>query len=86
VDLKSASDSTAVLSAAQSDLVLLEGARATVDRINELSATRKDLQSQNLRDKHWATGSVLLGVGVGVSILGAMNTVSSSVLPHSLSH
>ena len=28
----------------------------------------------NVRDKHYATGSILLGVGVGVSILGGFNT------------
>ena len=28
----------------------------------------------NLRDKHYTTGSTLLGVGVGVAILGAFNT------------
>jgi hypothetical protein len=28
----------------------------------------------NLREKHYLTGSVLLGVGVTVSILGAFNT------------
>ncbi len=40
----------------------------------ELSNTRKELVAANLRDKHYATGSVLLGVGVGVALLGAMNT------------
>jgi hypothetical protein len=60
----------------QRDLSLLRGAEAVaVDaRIGELTAERKALSAKNLKDKHFLTGSVLLGVGVSVSILGALNT------------
>merc|ERR1711968_318380 len=44
------------------------------NKINELNENRKTLSKANVRDKHYATGSILLGVGVGVSILGGFNT------------
>lgn len=56
------------------DLSLLKGAADLELRIQELTATRKDLLAGNLRDKHHITGSVLLGAGVTVSVLGAFNT------------
>ena len=67
-------DNTARLSTLRSDIGLLKGAMEVDSKIIELSQTRKDLISMNLRDKHFTTGSTLLGVGVGVAILGAFNT------------
>lgn len=67
-------DNTARLSTLRSDIGLLKGAMDIDSKIIELSQTRKDLISMNLRDKHFTTGSTLLGVGVGVAILGAFNT------------
>lgn len=51
--------------------------RSTADldsKYLELTTARKTLQSSNLKDKHHLTGSILLGAGVTVSILGAFNT------------
>ncbi len=56
------------------DIDILGGFVSLDSTYSELVATRKQLVAANLRDKHWATGSVLLGVGVMVSILGATNT------------
>ena len=67
-------DNTMRLTALRGDISLIQGAMAIDSKIMELSATRKDLISMNLRDKHYTTGSTLLGVGVGVAILGAFNT------------
>ena len=67
-------DNTARLSTLRSDISLLKEASSIDSKIIELSQTRKDLISMNLRDKHFTTGSTLLGVGVGVAILGAFNT------------
>lgn len=57
----------------KTDLVFLE------QKIKELTATRKDLLGANLKDKHYLTGSILLGVGVTVSLLGAFNTYVSGL-------
>lgn len=46
----------------------------TEAKIAELAATRTSLASANLRDTHWATGSVLLGVGTSFAIEGPVNT------------
>ena len=67
-------DNASRLAALKSDISLLQGASEIDSKIIELSKTRKDLISMNLRDKHYTTGSTLLGVGVGVAILGAFNT------------
>ena len=48
-------------------------------KLTELSSLRKSLQGMNLKDKHHATGSILLGVGVGVSILGIVITLTKNV-------
>ena len=56
------------------DIDILGGLTSLDDTYAELIKTRKDLIATNSRDKHFATGSVLLGVGVGVSLLGATNT------------
>ena len=56
------------------DIEILNGLASLDSVYAELSRTRKELVAQNARDKHFATGSVLLGVGTGVSLLGALNT------------
>lgn len=56
------------------DIDLLSGLISLDTTYSEYVANRKQLVSVNSRDKHHATGSVLLGGGVGVSLLGAMNT------------
>ena len=43
-------------------------------RLKDLLAIKKDLTAQNLKDKHYLSGSILLGGGVTVSLLGAFNT------------
>mmetsp|Transcript_3034 Transcript_3034/g.8006 ORF Transcript_3034/g.8006 Transcript_3034/m.8006 type:complete len:177 (+) Transcript_3034:24-554(+) len=43
-------------------------------KIAALTATRTSLASQNLRDTHWAMGSVLLGIGTSFAIEGPVNT------------
>ena len=62
--------STKKITVLKSDLVKLAAASALDEQIGALTETRKELQSQNLRDKHWVTGSFLLGGGVTTSILG----------------
>ena len=64
------------VSALEKDLSLLMSASVTqVDnQVGELITTRKSLTGMNLRDKHHASGSVLLGVGISLTILGCMNT------------
>lgn len=57
-----------------SDLNKLQSAASLDASIIKLVAERKDLLAGNYRDKHWLTGSILLSVGVSVSILGAFNT------------
>mmetsp|Transcript_10304 Transcript_10304/g.15479 ORF Transcript_10304/g.15479 Transcript_10304/m.15479 type:complete len:319 (+) Transcript_10304:2464-3420(+) len=56
------------------DISIINQAKELDSKITELTSTRKDLLSLNLRDKHYSTGSVLLGLGVGTSFLGAFNT------------
>lgn len=67
-------ESTSEKSALQADLRLLESANGLDKQILELSSTRKKLLSMDLRDKHYMTGSILLGVGVSVAVLGCLNT------------
>ena len=55
------------------DLALLRGASSLDAQIEELKSTRSVLQKADLKDKHQTTGSVLLGVGGPVSLLGAFN-------------
>ena len=73
--LQSTSDST-LISTLNNDLSKLKNSMAMdIDtKIGELQATRKQLQSADLKDKHSTTGSYLLGAGVTVSLLGAFNT------------
>ena len=52
------------------DLSILASVSELDLKIQALTVERKSLQGQGLRDKHWNTGSALLGVGVGVSVLG----------------
>jgi hypothetical protein len=60
----------------ENDLKLLSSSSVKeIDmKIQDLSMKRKELLGKNLKDKHHLTGSVLLGVGVMVSILGGFNT------------
>lgn len=43
-------------------------------QVDAASATRKDLVALDFRDRHWALGSVLLGLGVSFAIEGPVNT------------
>lgn len=56
------------------DLDILKSAVELDQEIQQLSETRKTLLAGNLKDKHHVTGSILLGGGVTVSVLGAFNT------------
>jgi len=42
--------------------------------IDEKAETRKELTAKNFRDRHWALGSVLLGLGISFAIEGPVNT------------
>lgn len=42
--------------------------------VDAKAATRKDLVALDFRDRHWALGSVLLGLGVSFAIEGPVNT------------
>ena len=57
-----------------SDISIINKAAELDSKITELTSIRKDLISLNLRDKHYSTGSTLLGLGVATSFLGAFNT------------
>lgn len=74
--LKSSADAdvSGKLALIQQDIAKLKGAIDLDSKYVELTTTRKSLQSANLKDKHHTTGSILLGAGVMVSILGAFNT------------
>lgn len=72
--LASNPESSSRIELLKSDLNKLKSNSDIDDRIQELSTKRKDLLSANLKDKHHLTGSILLGGGVTVSILGAFNT------------
>lgn len=67
-------DTSGKLALIQQDIAKLRGASDLDSKYVELTTTRKSLQSANLKDKHHTTGSILLGAGVMVSILGAFNT------------
>lgn len=73
----------------KADLKLLESASEIDAKIQDMTRARKQLLAMDLRDKHYLTGSVLLGislgssllvdviilgVGVSVSLLGCLNT------------
>lgn len=68
------SEAEAQIALLKKDLSVVTSAAEVDAQIAALSTTRKDLLSLNLRDKHHLTGSVLLGAGVTVSVLGAFNT------------
>ena len=59
-----------------------EGAPAAVSaqvaeltaKVDELSATRKALAKDDLRDKHYQVGSLILGLGTSFAIEGPVNT------------
>jgi len=44
------------------------------EQIESLSASRKELASAGLRDKHYQVGSVILGLGTSFAIEGPVNT------------
>jgi hypothetical protein len=67
-------DAFTTMSTLKKDLSILTSALDLDKTIVALSAERKSLLGGNVRDKHWLTGSILLGAGVSVSILGAFNT------------
>lgn len=64
------------VSSLEKDLsILMSTGVAEVDKqVGELITKRKSLTGMNLRDKHHASGSILLGVGISLTILGCMNT------------
>lgn len=62
------SDDTATATALDSNSV------SDTMRLKDLLAIKKDLSARNLKDKHFLSGSILLGGGVTVSLLGALNT------------
>lgn len=76
--LKAAGDAVDRTAVLEKDLATLRSVVPLEAELSELSTLRKDLIAANLRDKHWTTGSVLLGVGVMVSLLGAFNTYMRS--------
>ena len=47
---------------------------ALTAQIDELTETRKALSSDNLREKHYQVGSVILGLGTSFAIEGPVNT------------
>merc|ERR1719171_2435112 len=42
--------------------------------IDAKTAERKDLASKDFKDRHWALGAILLGVGTSFAIEGPVNT------------
>lgn len=73
-ELTDAGEDAAKKKTLNDDLEKLTRAVEIDSKIQELSTLRKNLLGANLRDKHWYTGSILLGTGVSVAILGAFNT------------
>jgi uncharacterized membrane protein YidH (DUF202 family) len=57
-----------------SDLAVLQSAIALDAQYTDLVETRDTLKKGNVKDKHQTVGSILLGVGVTVAILGTFNT------------
>lgn len=53
---------------------LSKEAKELQTKIDELSATRKELAQDNLREKHYQVGSVILGLGTSFAIEGPVNT------------
>lgn len=64
----------AVAATLQKDIASLKSALNIDSEITALTTKRKELISAKPKDKHELTGSILLGAGVSVSILGAFNT------------
>ena len=62
----------------QEDIKKLQDCLDLDRQYTELTEKRKRLLSANLKDKHHMTGSILVGVGVTVSLLGAWNTYLSA--------
>lgn len=72
--LSSDPEASGKVSVLRKDLDILKSAVELDLEIQQLSETRKTLLAGNLKDKHHVTGSILLGGGVTVSVLGAFNT------------
>lgn len=53
---------------------LTQAVAALTTKIDELTETRKALSSDNLREKHYQVGSVILGLGTSFAIEGPVNT------------
>jgi len=53
---------------------LVSEAASLESKINELSATRKELADGSFRDKHYQVGAVILGLGTSFAIEGPVNT------------
>ena len=58
----------------QGDIAVLQGIVPVEAQVAELTAERKILVGGNYRDKHFATGSAILAVGVTSAILAPVNT------------
>jgi hypothetical protein len=58
----------------EADLKLLQGAISLDAEYAELIETRDTLKKGNVKDIHQTIGSILLGVGVTVAVLGTFNT------------
>lgn len=52
----------------------LTAVRELTAKIDELTATRKDLADSKFRDAHYQVGSVILGLGTAFAIEGPVNT------------
>lgn len=74
--LQSSSDAADLQKVAtlQKDLALLKSSLELDRQVAALAENRKRLQGEDLKGKHNYTGSILLGVGVMVSVLGGLNT------------
>ena len=74
-ELKPLSEKLESLHAAESPVGTLESEVSALQaQIDELSETRKGLAGDNLREKHYQVGSVILGLGTAFAIEGPVNT------------
>ena len=74
-ELKPLSEKLESLRAAESPVGTLESEVSALQaQIDELSQTRKWLAGDNLREKHYQVGSVILGLGTAFAIEGPVNT------------
>ena len=74
-ELKPLSEKLESLRAAESPVGTLKSEVSALQaQIDELSQTRKGLAGDNLREKHYQVGSVILGLGTAFAIEGPVNT------------